>query len=126
MRRRHALAGFALLGASCVPDVAMTPVTLQPFSGPPARYVVTMPATGVSSAGYPSVLPPGTVLEEVGTIPSGRVLRPVNIVLTAQGANIAQADAVVSGNLWIGFYLTVQHSFSPLRGAVPLVLEKRP
>lgn len=126
MTRRHAVVGLALLAASCVSDLAMAPVALQPLALPPARYVVTAPAIGLSSVGITSTLRAGTVLEEVGTVPAGLVLRPLNAVLTAQGANIAEADAVVTGGQWTGFYLPVQHSLSPLRTPVPLKLEKRP
>ena len=118
--------GLALLAASCAPDIIMSPVVLRPLAHAPAQYVVTAPATGLSSVGFTSTLGAGTVLEEVGTVPSGLVLRPLNAVLTAQGANIAQADAVVSDGRWTGFYLPVQHSLSPLRTPVPIMLEKRP
>ena len=104
----------------------MVPVALQLLALPPARYVVTAPATGLSSVGIASTLRVGAVLEEVGAVPSGLVLRPLNAVLTAQGANIAEADAVVTGGQWTGFYLPVQHSLSPLRTPAPLKLERRP
>ncbi|MGH7119558.1 MAG: hypothetical protein ACREFP_11315 [Acetobacteraceae bacterium] len=81
--------------------------------------------TGTSTAGYSSTIQSGTVLAKVGSVPQGMVLEPINHVLTVVGDNLSEAYAVVKNGDWVGFYLPVQQTFSPLKSVVPVALERQ-
>jgi hypothetical protein len=125
---RH-IAGAVLTSvclAACAPQLQTYPAVLRPPGQAPERYVLRTAATGTSTAGFKRTLPAGTAFVDAGVTPWGTALRPIDMVLTAEGANIAQADAVVADSNWVGFYLRVEHSFSPLLEPVPINLEKQP
>ena len=111
---------------SCAPAIVAYPASIERSDHIPARFVLLEPVTGISTAGFERMLPAGTVFAEIGSIPAGIVLRPLNKILTVEGANIAEADAVVTGKQWVGFYLRVEHAFSPLQEPVPIKLESQP
>jgi hypothetical protein len=125
MTHVHRLAFLCAALASCSPAIITYPAVITRADHNPERFMLLVSVTGASTAGFDRTLPAGTVFTEVGSIPAGMVLRPLNKVLTVEGANIAEADAVVTGEQWVGFYLRVEHTFSPLRQAVHIELEKQ-
>jgi len=125
MKHARRLAFLCAALASCSPAVVTYPAAVARPEHSHERFILLAPVTGISTAGFDRTLPAGTVFEGVGSIPAGMVLRPVNKVLTVEGANIAEADAVVAGQRWVGFYLRVEHTFSPLQEPVPIKLEKQ-
>lgn len=125
MKHVRRLAFLCAALASCSPAVVAYPAAIARGDHSHQRFMLLAPATGISTAGFDRTLPAGTVFEGVGSIPEGMVLRPLNKVLTVEGANIAEADAVVAGERWVGFYLRVEHTFSPLQQSVRIKLEKQ-
>ena len=76
-------------------------------------------------SGYERTVAKGTQFVEVGTLPKGRVLKPVDSVFTIEGAHIHEAYLVLDGQRIVGFYLPVERAFSPLSYPVSLPLEER-
>ncbi len=108
----------------CAPEVTVRPAQLQPLDLAFRQMRITSTVEARSSAGFRSVLPLGAVLEPRGQITEGVVMAPRNVVLTAEGAHIAEAYAVISGSTWVGFWLPVQRAFSPLQ--TPVVIQMEP
>jgi hypothetical protein len=111
----------SLLG--CAPEIIVRPAQLQPNDPTSRQMRVTLTVEARSTAGFHSALPVGTVLEPRGQIAEGIVMAPRNAVLTAEGAHIAEAYAVISGSKWVGFWLPVQRAFSPLQAPVAIQME---
>ena len=123
--RFHRIALLCVALVSCAPSIVTYPVSVTRANPSAERFILLASVTGTSSAGFSRSLPAGTAFKEVGSIPQGRVMRPLNKILTAEGANIAEADAVVADGRWVGFYLRVEHTFSPLQQPVRIKLEKQ-
>ena len=63
---------------------------------------------------YTRTLKRGSRWALVGTTPQGSVYRPVDRVLTVEGAHVHEAYIVVAGGRITGFYLPVEKAFSPI------------
>lgn len=125
MRRALYSVVWCALLAACAPSIVTSPAALRTTDEPRVRYVLTDGVTGTSTAGYSSTIQSGTVLAKVGSVPQGMVLEPINHVLTVVGDNLSEAYAVVKNGDWVGFYLPVQQTFSPLKSVVPVALERQ-
>lgn len=68
--------------------------------------------------GYARTLPRGTVLKFVGSIDQGDVYRPVNYLLTLEGANIHEVYVVVNRTDIVGFFMPVELAFVPSRAPI--------
>lgn len=64
--------------------------------------------------GYSRTLQKDTTWTYVGTIPEGDVFKTNDQILTVEASNIYEAYIVVSSGKLIGFYLPVEHAYSPL------------
>jgi hypothetical protein len=64
--------------------------------------------------GYNRKLKQGTMWRYVGTILYGDVFKTNDQILTVEGSNIYEAYIVVLSGKLVGFFLPVDHSFSPL------------
>lgn len=70
--------------------------------------------------GYSRTLREGTRWNYVGTTPYGDVFKTSDQILTVEASNIHEAYIVVASNKLVGFYLPVEHSYSPLSDPVEL------
>lgn len=116
------LLGALLLGA-CV-SVQMQPTTLTPAPGGPTVITVERDTEVKLDTGYTRTVRAGTRFEFVGTVPQGRVYRPIDAVLTVEGTHMHEAWVVADGDKLVGFYLPVEKSFVAL-SAVPTLQIKR-
>jgi hypothetical protein len=121
--RLAVLAASAAL-AACAAEVVRRPTELTAAPAPKA-YVLGTSVEITLDSKYRRHLGAGTELAEIGSVREGRVLKPVNAVLTVEGAHMHEAYAVVQGDRLVGFYLPVEKSFSPLSQTLPLVLQER-
>ena len=80
-----------------------------------ARWHTSAPIHVRLSTGYERAIPSGTEFIVFGKIPEGIILRPTSYVLTVEGAHVHEAYLVVDQNHIVGFYLPVEHAFSPLK-----------
>jgi hypothetical protein len=76
------------------------------------------------TGGYSRSLKKDTRWNCVGTIEQGHVYRTKDQILTVEASNIYEAYIVISDNKLVGFYLPVEHSFSPLKDPLPLTIVK--
>ncbi len=114
---------IVLLVLGCANRVVMESVTLEPTSeGALDEAVLRSRAEGASTAGYSRVLVAGSRWHRIGRIPQGEVWKPLNTVLTVEGKHIREANIVVRGKNWAGYYLPVERAFSPLETPVPIKL----
>jgi hypothetical protein len=96
--------------------VRHTPAQLQPLSSSPAVPVVLAATVEVQlDTGYSRTLKQGSQWRPAGALPEGIVYRPVNDVLTLEGAHIHEAYLVVRGQQLVGFYLPAEHGLSRLQ-----------
>lgn len=121
--RLAALAAAVTLVA-CAAEVVRRPTELT-AAVTPGLFVLGAPVEITLDSRYRRHLAAGTELAEIGSVREGRVLKPVNAVLTVEGAHMHEAYAVVQGERLVGFYLPVEKSFSPLSQSVPLLLQER-
>ena len=117
-------AGVLLLSA-CAAEVVRTPTQLAASAGAPRVEALAAAAEFRLDSGYQRVLAAGTEFQEVGRVPEGRVLKPLNATLTVEGAHMHEAYAVVRDDQLVGFYLPVEKSFSPLSLPIKLSLQER-
>lgn len=119
MSRLHWLARAAIcltvaLLAACAADVRRQQTQWQPLSGAPETIELRESVTLEPSTGYKRVLLAGSLWRETGRIPEGRVYRPVDGVLTAEGRNVLEAYLVLDGGRVVGFYLPTEQAFAVL------------
>jgi len=74
--------------------------------------------------GYSEKLKQGTRWNYVGTIKYGDVYKTNDQILTVEGSNIYEAYIVVSTDKLVGFYLPVEHSYSPISKPKELHIKK--
>jgi hypothetical protein len=110
------LVAVALLASltGCVSDIARNsdPATLTPASGTTAAYRLADDVSISLRSGYWSVaLKKDWIWRDAGSIPQGRVYRPVDRPLMVSGEHLHEAYLVISENMAVGFYLTGEHAF---------------
>jgi hypothetical protein len=116
------LVGALMLGACA--SVQMQPTTLTPADGEPTVITVERDTEVKLDTGYTRTVRAGTRFAFVGTVPQGKVYRPIDAVLTVEGTHMHEAWVVADGEKLVGFYLPVEKSFVAL-SAVPTLLIKR-
>lgn len=126
--RRIAAAALLIAGVgACAFPVAMHPAALAPpWRAAPDRVLVARAFAGSPGrSGW--TLPAGTVLAHRGRIAQGEVWRPLDRPLnfTGEFLDAHEAWVVLSGQVWVGFYLPVVRAFTPLRWPVPVTTEER-
>lgn len=92
---------------------------------PGKRLVLEQPVMFTLDSGYQRTIKPGTEFVEIGSIQQGRVLKPLNTILTVEGAHMHEAYAVVDNDILTGFYLPVEIAFSPLSQTVVINLKEK-
>ena len=105
--------------AACASEISMQPA---PLSAPTLQNTsvvrLTADATGLSTSGYSRTLQVGSQWEMIGGTNQGQVLKPLDSVLTVEGANVREAYVVIRDGSWVGFWLPVERAYSPLRAPV--------
>ncbi len=107
----------------CASEVVRDPVALSASKSSQTLQLGSAAAV-VLDSGYERQLAAGTVLVEFGRVPQGQVFKPLNRVLTVEGAHMHEAYPVLRGNSIVGFYLPVEKAFSPLSRPVSLQFEQ--
>lgn len=118
MRVVHVLAALVLAG--CAVEVTRHPASLAPLSD---GVVATLQAdTEITlDAGYRRTLKRGSKWAPAGRLPQGTVYRPVDGVLTVEGAHVHEAYLVVSEGCLVGFYLPVERAFTAV-STTPVIM----
>jgi len=106
------LAAIAL--AACAGEVPRQKTQWQAVGGSSAEIELTDAVLLEPSTGYTRVLARGSRWREAGRISEGRVYRPINGVLTAEGRHVHEAYLVLDGGRVVGFYLPVEQAFMAL------------
>jgi len=126
--RRIAAAALLVAGAGvCACSAALHPAALAPPPRAAPDRVLLAPATARLPTGGPETLPAGTVLAHRGRIAQGEVWRPLDRAMTVpvDSSDAHEGWVVLSGDLWVGFYLPVARAFTPLRRPVPVATRGR-
>lgn len=76
-------------------------------------------------SGYARTIAAGTEFVEIGHLKQGIVLKPTATTFTVEGANMHEAYLVVAKEHIVGFYLPVEHAYSPLSQSVVISLQER-
>jgi hypothetical protein len=118
---------LALL-TSCASGVAFTPVTIVPITTSESRPFVTMTKnTDIHlDTGYARILKAGSEWRRIGSIAQGDIYKARDAVFTLEGAHIHEASLVIADGNLTGFYLPVEHGFSPLKHPIALPLSSTP
>jgi hypothetical protein len=111
-----------LVLAGCASAVTQEPTQFTPEGGKTFR--LTRQSDVSLSTGYSTKLRPDTRWELVGRLPQGDVYRTRDQVVTVEGAHIHEAYIVVNDGSLVGFYLPVERTFSPVKPAQPLSMER--
>jgi len=111
---------FALAG--CASEIALRPT---PLNGAPVEqtnrlFRLEQSVRVVLSSGYERELESGSRWRMVGTVKEGDVFKPVDTVLTIEGAHVREAYLTVSNKRLVGFYIPGEDSFSPLDASIPI------
>ncbi len=123
MRRTILLA--LLLISGCASEVVRAPTDFVGVSGTQARRIVTVQSAEiVLDSGYRRIINSGVVLIETGSIDAGRVYKPTNTVFTIEGKHMHEAYFVLRNERLVGFYLPVEHAFSPLSQSIVLSIKE--
>lgn len=122
---RYACVAGALLLSACAAEVVRTPVQLADSVGISPIEKLAANVEFRLDSGYRRTLAAGTEFQEIGRLPQGRVLKPVDATLTVEGAHMHEAYAVVHDERLVGFYLPVEKGFSPLSLPVKFSLQER-
>ncbi len=111
---------FAIWAVSCLtacaPELYRTVVEFRPLSEETQKVLrVREPVNIRLDSGYTREIKAGSAWRFIGTVPQGRVFRPVDDVFTVEGANVHEAYLVLDSGRLVGFYLPVEGAFSPLK-----------
>jgi hypothetical protein len=111
--------------AACAAAINMQPAPLQtPTEQNTGVVRLATEVRGVSNSGYSRTLRIGTQWQQIGDTNQGQVLKPLDSVLTVEGANVREAYVVIRDGSWVGFWLPVERAYSPLRTPVAATFEK--
>ena len=117
---------FALLSA-CAFDIVhieQIPIEIESSQAEINSFILANEANINIGSGYSRALRQGTKWDYVGKISYGDVYRTSDQVLTIEASNIHEAYIVISNKKLVGFYLPVEHSFSPLSSPIELNIRK--
>ena len=111
--------------AACASEISMQPAPLNaPTQQNTSVVRLTAEVRGVSTSGYSRTLRVGSRWETIGDTNQGQVLKPLDSVLTVEGANVREAYVVIRDGSWVGFWLPVERAYSPLRTPVAATFEE--
>lgn len=101
-------------------SVKQIPTKLDSNTSCSDSFILAENTTVFINSAYNRVLRKGTRWDCVGSIMQGVVYKSKDQVLTVEASNIYEANIVVLSNKLVGFYLPVEHTFSPLDSKVKL------
>jgi hypothetical protein len=116
------LCAFALI-LGCAAPVRQVPLAtpLVPVAG--SAFRLTAEAKCTFSTGFSRTLRSGTRWDAVGDIAQGRVYRSPDMIVTAEGAHVHEANLVVKDGSGVGLYLLVEKTFAPFSKPVALNMQ---
>jgi hypothetical protein len=115
-----------LVLAGCAAEVTRDTTELAAATQSPAKKLLCANAVSLTlDSGYARSIAAGTEFVEFGRLKQGAVLKPVSTVFTVEGAHMHEAYLVVASDRIVGFYLPVEHAFSPLSHSVVISLKER-
>ena len=106
----------AVLLSGCAFDVIsirQTPANYQATPGSQQAWSLGEPVKVSLKQGHATDLKKGTNWRQTGRIEQGDVFQTVDQIVTVEASNQYEAQLVVSGNMAVGFYLPVEHTFTP-------------
>ena len=112
---------LAFIVVGCASDVVRQRVNLEERSGPTLTLVNQLDVS--FDSGYSRTLRSGTRFKEVGRIPQGTVLQPIDTVFTIEGRHVHEAYLVVNDAKIAGFYLPVEAAYTSL--GIPTAIQLR-
>jgi|Deesub1362B_J571_1020462.scaffolds.fasta_scaffold00011_198 hypothetical protein len=114
-----------LILIGCAPEIKKIPSTLVPMaSGKNTEsFYLTKDVIINLPTGYKRILKHKSRWLFIGKIPQGSVYKPLDQVLTIEGAHIHEAYLVISNRQLVGFYLPVENAFSPILSKPLLPIE---
>lgn len=118
------LFAIALL-AGCASEIKSIPVDLE--LTPPDQTFETITFNNAVTiklpTGYTREIRSGSHWVLIGTIPQGKVYKPLDYIFTVEGANIREAYIVIYQSRLTGFYLPGENSFYELPKDVALPMK---
>jgi hypothetical protein len=116
------LAAAALLGGCAfdVIHVRQVPATLEALPGPAPEWTLSQDVNVRLREGFAALLKAGTNWRPIGRIAQGEVYRTSDQIVTVEASNVYEAGLVMNGDVIVGFYLTVEHSFTAAEPQVPI------
>ena len=101
----------ALFINGCALPLPQHSAKLRPISGGEQIVTLTGSVTVVSPTTIKKVLAKGSRWQLLGTVPQGKVYKPLTQVLTIESQHQYEAYIVVSSGQVVGFYLPVPETF---------------
>ncbi len=116
---------FILILIGCAAEVRRFPTKFLPMSSQKSQGSLYLTEDVIIQlhTGYETLLQRESRWDFVGAIDKGNVYKPINQVLTVEGAHIHEAYIVISKGELVGFYLPVENCFSPLLNKHPLPIK---
>ena len=121
--RRFRATLLLLLASGCAGPLSLTPTRFDLTPGASAPRTLAAEARGTPITGSARPLSAGLRLQPIGQIEQGTVLHPLDTELMIASGDREEADIVVQGTNWVGYYLPFEHAFLPLKTTVTLSLE---
>ena len=118
---------LGLLLTGCAFDVVhvkQIPTQLKSTSSNKSSWRLGNDINVILGTGYSRQLKSGTKWDYVGSITHGDVFKTDDQILTVEGSNIYEAYVVISSGKLVGFYLAVEHTFSPLSEPQEIEMKK--
>jgi hypothetical protein len=105
----------AASAAACAPEVVRHPEPLMPATDERSVTIELLKDVTVRvGSGYRRLLPAGSVWAKTGRVSEGDVYKPVDRVFTVEGRHVHEAYLILDGERLVGFYLPVEHAYSPV------------
>ena len=98
---------------ACSAEVVRQPAELRKVPGGPSVIEVSKQVKFTLATGYDRTVAAGSRWRAMGQLPAGIAYKPVNGVLTVEGAHVHEAWLVLDGGRLVGFYLPADNAFSP-------------
>ena len=94
-------------------SVRQSPAHYQPVADSTSAWTLEQTTKVRLKEGFATDLKAGTTWRLVGHVDEGNVLHTADQVVTVEASHQYEADIVVKDNRLVGFYLRVEHTFTP-------------
>jgi hypothetical protein len=109
----------------CASEVYRYPVQLTLSAEEPAVFTTAKTVSFTLDSGYKRTIQAGATFKKIGTtLKQEMILKPLNTLLTVEGAHMHEAYLVLKADQIVGFYLPVEKAFSPLSKTVSLIFQE--